>query len=409
MLDIVWLLLIFYLFVLGIYYLFKLKFKNLRILKLLKSINKNTLDNLFLSMGTKIGVGSIIGTVIAINIGGSGTLIWIWIFTLLTSSLIYIESKLGYKYKKRLKDGYVGGPNFYIKEGLNKKKLAILYLIVLIISYSFFFLMIQTNTISELIKINFNVNISILLLIFSILLILLIFSSLKEIINILNKLVPFMCIFLIIIGLYVIIKNYKIIPSITLKIFENAFNFKCFVSGLIPLILISIKRNIFQNELLYGTASISSSIKKGNIESIANTQILSSYFISFIICTLVTFLVLIYNEFNIINTTDYNLLISNVFIFHFNNIGPFIIVILLTLFALTTIISGYYFGLSNLLYLTKNKLIIFIFKLFVLLFTLSGLVLSNDLIWRFVDTMMLILISINTYAVTKLGSEVIDK
>lgn len=77
----------------------KINFKNYKVFSLTKKLNYETL---FLALGTKMGVGSLIGTTMSIFIGGPGSLFWIYLFTIITSSLIYIESFLGSKYKQKL-------------------------------------------------------------------------------------------------------------------------------------------------------------------------------------------------------------------------------------------------------------------------------------------------------------------
>lgn len=405
MLDIIWTLLIIYLLFLSTYFLFKLKFKTLNIFKMIKSINKNTLDIFYILIATKVGVGSIIGTTIAIYVGGSGTILWIWIFAFITIPLIYVESILGNKYKEKLNDSYVGGPNFYIKKGLNNKILSNIYLVVLVISYSFFFLMIQTNTINVLFTTKLFFNKYLIFIIITIILILIIISSPKEILKYINKVVPFMCLFLIIICLYVVIININNIPKIFNEIITNAFNIKSISLSFIP-ILLSIKRSIFQNELLIGTTSISSSIKNENIYRIASTSVIANLFITYIICTLIAFLIILFKLENNFYVTDYIDLITNVFVYHYNNIGIIILTILMSLFAFTTIVSGFYFGLTNLMYLTKKRIVILFFRISVLLFTLSGIVLDSSIIWYLIDIMMFILIVINTYSITKLRSKI---
>lgn len=406
MLDLFWLCLIFLLILFGLYFSFKLKLKNFKFISMLKNMNLKYKEVFFISIGTKVGVGSIIGTAIAIYTGGVGSIFWIWIFALLTSSWIYVESLLGSKYKQKLKDGFVGGPNFYIKAGLNKKKLSIIYLLILTISYSFFFLMIQTNTLNSIILINFNVNKSIILIFALIILSLITFSSLKEILKYINKTVPLMCIFLIIISLIVLIRNYDFIIPIIKQIFTSAFNFKSFFGGLLPTIIIAIKRNIFQNELLIGTTSISSAVKDGNFHDIAEVQVLANLFISFVVCTLIAFLIIICKlKMNPVSS-NYNELISTVFTFHFNNLGSFILLILILLFSFTTIVSGFYFGLTNLMFLTENKFLLTLFRLCVLIFTFSGFILNSQIIWWLIDFLMLILIIINMFCIIKLRSDI---
>lgn len=406
LLNLFWIILILVLVFLGIYFSFKLKFKNVRFLNMILSMKKKYLNVFFVSIGTKIGVGSIIGTAIAIYTGGPGSIFWIWVFAIFTSSWIYVESLLGSKYKQKLNNYYVGGPNFYIKYGLNKRVLSIIFLLILTISYSFFFLMIQTNTLNAIININFNINKYIVLIFAFLLLFLITLSSVKEILKYINKVVPIMCIFLIFVSLFVIVKNYDLIVVVFSEIINSAFNFKSILSGLIPTILIAIKRNIFQNELLIGTTSISSAVNDGNSHDIAKVQVLANLFISFVICTLVAFLIIIFKlELNV-HLTNYNELISRVFTFHFGNIGCIILLVLIILFSFTTIVSGFYFGLTNMMFLTKNKKLILAFRLCVLLFTFSGFILNSSLIWWLIDFMMLILILINIYCIVKLRSEI---
>lgn len=406
LLDYVWVLLIGFIIVLSLYFSFKLKFKNYNFIKMIKNIKNDYKSIFYISIATKVGVGSIIGTTIAIYTGGIGSIFWIWIFGLITTSIVYVESLLGNKYKKELADGYVSGPNFYIKYGLKNTKLANFYLIILIITYTFFFLMIQTNTIDLVFSENLNVNKIVLFLSIFIILFLIVISTPKEIIKYINKIVPFMSIFLIIISFIAIIKNINSLDHVLYLIIHDAFNFKSVFGGLIPTILISVKRNIFQNKLLIGPTSIASAVKNGNSHIIAGTSVIANLFISFVICTLVAFLIIIFKIDNNTETLNYISLISKVFVFHFNNVGRLILTILLAMFAFTTIISGFYYGLTNLMYLTKNKIIILIFRINVLLFTLSGVILKPKIIWYIIDSMMFILIIINIICITLLRRKV---
>ncbi|MEG2457833.1 MAG: alanine:cation symporter family protein, partial [Bacilli bacterium] len=175
--------------------------------KLLFKKTKIDKKTLCLSLGVKAGVGTIIGTASSIFIGGCGTILWICLFTIFTCPIIYYESLLGSKYKEKTKTNTLSGPYFYIKKGLNKKYLAIITNIIFILTYSFLFLMIQTNTISEIIKLNIKsnfFNIIILIIIFLILL-LIIFFNINNILKLLNKIVPFMCLFFMLISSYIII------------------------------------------------------------------------------------------------------------------------------------------------------------------------------------------------------------
>ncbi len=393
MLNTIWIILIIYLCFFGINISKKIKFKNYKIFKMIKKLNY---DSLFLALGTKMGVGTIIGTTIAITVGGPGSLIWIYIFTILTSSIIYLESYLGNKYKQKINNSYISGIYYYTKFGLKNKLLSIIMLLIFITTYSCFFLMIQTNTISEILPINKIILASRIL----ILLILLVTNKITQITKILNKIVPLMCIFFIIISLFIIIKNINIIDDIIKLIIKDAFNNKTIITGMV----IGIKRSIFLNELLIGTTSMSSGINNISAETTANTLTLGTYFITFIISSLISFLVLIYLENGNI-VLNYNQLLINVFTYHYNNIGLYFLNLLICLLSTTTIISGIYIGISNISYLTNNKCIINLVKIIMILSIISGIFINTNRLWNMLDNVMLILIILNTYIVTKLKNE----
>ncbi len=339
-----------------------------------------------------MGVGTIIGTTTSLLIGGPGSIVWMFIFTLLTSSLIYLESFLGSTYKQKLGDSYVGGSYYYTLYGLKNKPLSIIILFLFIITYSCFFLMIQTNTIKEIL----NINPYLLSIIIFLLLTLLLNNKNNEITKILNKIVPIMCIFFLLISTFVVIKNFKIIPKIIKVVITSALNKKSFLTGM----LIGIKRSIFLNELLIGTTSLSSGINNMDKEITAGTLTLGTYFITFIISSLVSLLVLIFIYYNGVLTTNYNDLLIHVFTFHFNNFGKYFLSLLICLLSITTILSGIYIGISSFSYIFKNKKLINIIKILLILIILSGLFIDTNKLWNLTDNIMLVLIILNTIIVT---------
>ena len=394
MLDTFWLIVILYIVALSLYFSKKINYKNYKIKKLTKKINT---DNLFLSLGTKMGVGTLIGTTMSIYIGGPSSILWIIIFTFLTSSLIYAESTLGYKYKQKNGNSFISGIYFYTKYGLKKNKLAFFMLILFLSTYSFFFLMIQANTISSVL----NINKIILITIFLFFIIMIITNDLTEIRKVLNKIVPVMCVFFLSISVYAILKNIKVIPYIISTIFKNALNLKSLFTGMI----IGIKRSVFLNELLIGTSSMSSGINNEDTEIIANTLILGSYFV-IIISTLISLLLLIYIYNTQSNPTNYMNLLIETFTYHFNTYGNYFLCLLICLLGTSSIISGIYIGKSNITCLFNNKTINSIFNILIFIFTIVSLLLKIDLIWKLVDVLLLILITLNSLIITKLKSSV---
>lgn len=390
-----WTILIIFLFCFSVYLSVKLKFQNYKIN--IKELIRNDKTSLYLTLGTKVGVGSIIGTTSSIIIGGFSSVIWIILFSILTTSIIYYEAYLGRKNRVKLNNDYIGGPNFIIKN----KLLSFISLILLLLIYTFMFQMIQMNTISNMILLNVNISNKLILIVFLIILLVTINLKIKEILNIMNKIVPIMCLFFIIICLYGIISNYDILFSSIEVYLKDIFSIKSILCGMI----IGIKRSIFMNELLIGTTSLSASTDKNDINISIKYQILSIFFITITMTLLISSLILIYIYNNpIIN--DYNLLINNIFHTTYGSIGTLFLIIILILFGFTTILSGFYIGKTNIEYLTKSKLILNIFKLLFIVVTLSGIIINNFFIWKYLDNLIFIMIIINSYSIIKsLGSD----
>lgn len=398
-----WIFLIVFLFVLSLVVSIRIKFNNFKLISIFKCISKDK-TSLFLTLGTKIGVGSIVGTASSILIGGISSVIWMIIFSIICTSLIYYESYLGIKYRKKINNDFVGGPYYTIKYGLKNNVLANISLIILIITYSFLFQMIQTNTISNIILLNININKIILILFFFIILVVTISFSIKDVISVMNKIVPFMCLIFLITCLSGIIKNIDTLFLAFKDLNLNLFSTRSILVGLI----IGVKRSIFMNEILVGTTSVSSATDKNEMDVSISLQLVGVYFITLVVSVLMSLLAIIYMHYNI-SSGDYINLINNIFMYTNGKLGIYLLIIILVMFGFTTILSGYYIAKSNIEYIFKNKHIN-LFKILFILITLSGMVFDNSIIWKVVDFFIFIMIIINSYSIIKLlGSEKYDR
>lgn len=387
-----WILLIIFLLFLSIYLSIKLKFKNYK-LNILKLLSKDK-TSLFLTLGTKIGVGSLIGTTSSIIIGGFSSVIWMILFSFLTTSITYHEAYYGNKYKKENNNNFVGGPYYILKYGLNKKILSIVSLILLIAIYSFLFQMIQMNSIGYLLEL-LNIKKTLIIIISLIVLFITFRLSIEEVLNGLNKIVPLMCLLFLIVSIYGIINNFRLI-DITL-ITKDFISIKSILTGLV----IGVKRSIFMNELLIGTTSTGSASDKNDTDTSISYQILSVYFIGVFITIIISLLLLIYLSTNDI-LSNYNLLLTGVYSSILGKYGLLFLLIIYILFGFTTILSGYYIGKNNIEYLTNSKLILTIFKIIFIVFAVSGIIFKSDFLWNIIDNLILIMIIINSYSIIKL-------
>lgn len=390
------------------------QFKLKKIFKSLKNDNKN-LSNfkvLMMSLAGKIGVGSIAGIALSIYIGGPGSIFWIWVMTILSAVLCYSETILGNIYKEKDGEFYKGGPSYYIRKGLGYNTLGTIYAIVIIISYIGGFISIQTNTITTSIREIIDISPIIIGIILVILSFLMIIKGVKEIINVSSKIVPFMIIFYLVAGIFILIKNITLIPSTFKLIITSAFSLKPFITGFLTSIIVGLQRGIFATEAGLGTSSIASSVSNTDDSvNLARMQIFGIYLTTFLVCTLTAFIILTSNyidiDFETINGIE---ITESSFLYHIPKIGNYIVIISIFFFAFSTILTGYYYGESSYKYLDKNtnKVKIIILKIFTLLMVFIGCISSPTIIWNFVDILVAILIIINTYSILKLKKDILD-
>ena len=334
------------------------QFKFKKILKSLKNNNKK-LSNfkvLMMSLAGKIGVGSIAGIALSIYIGGPGSIFWIWIMTILSAVLCYSETVLGNIYKEKDGEFYKGGPSYYIKKGLGYNNLGTIYAIVIIISYIGGFISIQTNTITTSIRELIDISPIIIGIILVILSFLMIIKGIKEIINVSSKIVPFMIIFYLIAGIFILIKNISLIPSTFKLIVTSAFSFKPFITGFLTSIIVGLQRGIFATEAGLGTSSIASSVSNTDDSvNLARMQMFGVYLTTFLVCTLTAFIILTSNyidiDFEAINGIE---ITEAAFLYHIPKIGNYIVIVSIFFFAFSTILTGYYYGESSYKYLDKK-------------------------------------------------------
>ncbi len=405
LLSIIWYLASILIIYCAIKYSLKYKFIQLNIKEIisaLKSKSKNSisaLSGLCLSLAAKVGVGSLSGIALAIYFGGIGTIFWIIVISLLISINTYLECLIGIKYREKNDNTYLGGPSYYIKKCLDNRYLSYIYSIILIITYTILFLSIQTNTIVTTLS-YFKIKEIYLIILLFITILLIIMKGLKGISIINTIIVPTMLIIYSLIGLIIIIKNITIIPNILINVIKEAFNLK----SIIPVFLIGMQRAIFITESSIGTSAIAASTCDNQPHKQGLLEVFGIYVTVFIV-SLTTFIIIVTSDYQLINFKVISGidLVLYAFNYHFGNAGTIFLSIITILFAFSTIISSYYFGESNLIFLTNKKIVKTIYKIIFLLIILLSTNLKVLSLWKLTDYALAILAIINLYSILKIS------
>ena len=380
----------------SIYFTIKLKFLQFNVFKMVKSIKSSSISDvkaLFMSMGAKIGVGSIVGISLAIYVSGPGVLLWIWIISLLSSILTYCESYLGCMYKRDDQ----GGVFYYISRGLNNKRLSIIYTFILIFVYAVGFVGIQSNTIVKSIDHVINIDKYVVVIGLCLFIAMIIFNIIKSIIDFMAKLVPVMCVLYIVFGLFILFNDIDRIIFIFNLILEDGLRFD---RAIIGVIIVGLQRGIFATEAGIGTSSIASSISSNDKMGQGIFQVMGVHFISLVIVTITGFII-IGSNYSYVGTVNGVEIIFDIFNHYYGFFGKIGLCIIIILFAISTIVSGYYYSIKGVEFLkgTLSSVGTILIKILVVLLVFMGGVVDSTVIWSVIDTLVLFLLLINIYAI----------
>lgn len=226
------------------------------------------------ALAATVGTGNIAGVAGAIAIGGPGAVFWMWVSALLGMCTKFSEVTLAVHYREKNEKGdYVGGPMYYMKNGLGKNFvwLAFLYSALGILTVFGTGNATQVNTItaavnsallnygviSESMKSAVNLGVGILI---TVVVLLVLVGGIRRIGMVTERLVPFMAVLYVVLGLGVMILNAEKVPGVFAMIVQSAFSPAALTGGVVGSMFTSMKRGvsrgIFSNEAGLGTGSI---------------------------------------------------------------------------------------------------------------------------------------------------------
>lgn len=421
-------LLIILLLAVGIYFTFRTKFIQARMLKesvKLVTEKKNgnnsvsAFEALMVSTASRVGTGNIVGVANAIAIGGYGAVFWMWIIAIIGGASAFIESTLAQIYKKRSNDGgSYGGPSYYIEAALKNRFLGIVFAIALIATYAIGFNMLCSyNLISSLSEYSFygDPETSIVPLICGLALACIVaFCALgggKRIIKVTSVMVPVMGVIYIGMALLAMLFNFKLLPQVFINIFTSAFDFKAFAGGFAGSALMQgIKRGLYSNEAGVGSApnaaaaaDVSHPVKQGLV------QMLSVFIDTLLVCTATAMMCLssgITPSENLTGAPFVQTALSS----NFGDFGYVFITFALLLFAFTTLLGNLFYCEGCINYIanrTVSKKTMNIFRIIACVVIFAGALLDFGLVWNLADVLMGIMALINLPVIVILGKKAI--
>ena len=368
-----------------------------------------------ISAASRVGTGNIAGVALAISIGGPGSVFWMWMLALLGGATAFVESTLAQLWKTKDAEGnYHGGPAYYMTRGLGWKPLAVIFSAFLAVTYGFVYNAIQTNSIVEAVGGSRGTDSvplkGVVAGVIAVLTALVIFGGVTRIASWPQVIVPFMAGAYILIGLAVLVVNWREIPGMIGMIVGHALGLEQVVgAGIGVAFMQGMRRGLFSNEAGMGsapnaaaTATVSHPVKQGLV------QTLGVYFDTLLVCSITAFVVLLgpavtYGRDDIQGAS----LTQSALADSVGAWGAHAITFILFFLAFSSVIGNYYLAQANLEYLTDSKTAMTVFRLVVIGFVIFGAFGSVPLVWALGDTMAGLLAIFNIVAIIPLGGVVL--
>ena len=305
---------------------------------------------LMTSLSATIGTGNIAGVATAIAIGGPGALFWMWITALVGMATKYAEAVCAVKYREIDETGkQIGGPMFYIKNGLGSNWIWLGFLFALFGAMAAFGIgnMVQSNSMADALDDKFGVAPLVTAVILVILVGAVLIGGIKNIAATASRLVPFMAVFYVVFGLIVLLVNIAEVPSAITTVFSTAFTGTAATGGfagaaMMAAVRFGVARGVFSNEAGLGSAPIAhAAAKTDNPVRQGSIAMLGTFIDTIIVCS-ITGLAIVSTGVWTSGETGVDLTAMA-----FESSVPFghyIVTVALVVFAFTTILGWSYYG-----------------------------------------------------------------
>ncbi len=362
-----------------------------------------------ISAASRVGTGNVAGVAVAIGLGGPGAVFWMWLLAVVGGATAFVESTLAQLFKVRGGDSYVGGPAYYIRDGLRLPWLASTFAVIITLTYGFVFNSVQANSISASVQTTvggddaraaWTVGV-----IVAVLTGVVIFGGVRRLSAVTEVVVPVMAVAYVAVALVVVALNVREVPGMIALIVEHALGLREVAGAAFGAALMhGMRRGLFSNEAGMGsvpnaaaTASVSHPVKQGLV------QALGVYFDTLVVCSATAFIILLSDPtFGLDDPEGIGLtqvaLEGQVGAWA----GPFLSVVIFFL-AWSSVLGNTYYGEANIRYLTGSTRVLTAFRVLVMLCVLGGALGSVALVWNLADLFMGVMATINLVTIIPLG------
>lgn len=364
---------------------------------------------LMTSLSATIGTGNIAGVGTAIAIGGPGAVFWMWCTALVGMATKYAEAVLAVKYRETDEAGnYIGGPMYYIKNGLGTKWrwLATAFAVFGAIAGFGIGNMVQANSVADAVNTNMGIPKLITGIAMGVIVFIVLIGGIRRIAQVAGALVPFMAIAYVLGGLVVIAANIMDVPAALGLIVVHAFTPTAATGGfagaaVMVAIQMGVARGIFSNEAGLGSAPIAhAAAQTDNPVRQGSIAMLGTFIDTIVVCTITALVIVLTGAWT--GGESGASLSSAAFGQGLPGVGEWVVTFGLIIFAFTTIMGWSVYGERCVGYLFGVKSIMPFRILWVLAIPLGATV-KLAFVWLLADTLNALMALPNLIALILLG------
>lgn len=372
----------------------------------------SSLQALFIGLSARVGTGNLAGVAVAISLGGSGAIFWMWVIALLGMATGFAESVLGQLYK--VNDDhkeYRGGPAYYIQKGLNQRWLAILFSLCLFLGYGFSFSAMQANTIADSLNHAFNMPSIYTGAIVTLLAGAIVLGGLKRIAKFAELVVPFMGLAFILVAVIITLMNISAVPAMLYDILLSAFGLQEAGAGMLgAAIKNGIQRGLYSNEAGAGSvphAAASARPVPNHPVTQGYVQMLGVFLDTMVLCTCTAVIILL-ADINISGEMEGIRLTQDAITYHLGDMGVYFVSAAISLFAFTSVVANYAYAESNLhFFKLDNKIGRAVYTIMYLTMVFWGASASLKQVWSMADVALGLMTLVNVIAIVQLTPTIV--
>ncbi|MDE0572975.1 alanine:cation symporter family protein [Demequina sp. B12] len=354
-----------------------------------------------LSAASRVGIGNIAGVGTAIAIGGPGAVFWMWMMALINGATSFVEATLAQLYKRRSRDGFVGGPAYYMERGVGSRALGMVYAAVLIVSVPFVVNSLQAYTISETVTGAFGADPNgpvpwVIAVFIALSTGLVVFGGVRRIAHFTASLVPSMAVLYLTLGILIVGSHLDQVVPVFEAILTDAFTGNSVAGGAVgSVFVVGVQRGMFSNEAGLGTAPNAAAsaatthpVKQGLV------QTLGVYFDTFIVCSITAFIILVAVP-DLSGASRGIELTETAVMGTLGAWAGYLLALIVFLLAFSTILGSYYYGEANISYLTSSRAVMRVFRIGVVACVGWGCLAQANVVWTLSDGALAVMALIN--------------